>query len=57
MVDVPQQEDVHRLVPVPCVLVPGHRVPPVGVETAVGEVGEFGEEVEQGFEEDVPNTC
>lgn len=52
-----EQEDVHGLVPAPGILVPGHGVPPVGVETAVGKVGEFGEEVEEGFEEDVPSSC
>lgn len=48
---------MYGLVPGACVLVPGGGVPPVRVETAVGEVGEFGEEVEEGFEEDVPILC
>jgi hypothetical protein len=27
--------------PYPCILIPGHTVPPVSVEPSVGEVGEF----------------
>lgn len=54
MVDVPQEEVVHWAVPVACELVPGDGVPPVGVEAAVGEVGEFGEDVEDAFPDYVP---
>ena len=46
MVDVAEEEVVDGDVPVARELVPGDGVPPVGVEAAVGEVGEFGEEVE-----------
>lgn len=49
-----QEEVVHRSVPVACELVPGDRVPPVGVEASVGEVGDFGEEVEDAFPDYVP---
>ena len=47
---------MNGLVPGTGVLVPGGGVPPVRVKTAVGEVGEFGEEVEKGFEEDIPGS-
>lgn len=46
VVDVPQQKSMHGAVPVPRELVPGRAVPPVGVEAAVGEEGEFGQDVE-----------
>lgn len=46
VVDVPKQESVHGAVPVARILVPRDRVPPLGVESAVGEVGEFGEDIE-----------
>lgn len=49
-----QQEVVDGPVPVAGELVPGDGVPPVGVETSVGEVGEFCEEVEDAFPDDVP---
>lgn len=46
VVDVSQQECVHGAVPVARELVPRRAVPPVGVEAAVGEEGEFGQNVE-----------
>ena len=46
VVDVPEQEVVHGSVPVARELVPGRTVPPVGVEAAVREEGQFGEDVE-----------
>lgn len=45
VVDVAQQEVVDGPVPVPRELVPGDGVPPVAVEAAVGEAGEFGQGV------------
>lgn len=45
VVDVPKQESVHGAVPVAGILVPGDRVPPISIESAVGEIGEFGENV------------
>lgn len=44
-----QQEGVHGPVPVARVLVPRCAVPPVGVEAAVGEEGEFGQHIELFF--------
>lgn len=41
-------------IPITRELVPGYGVPPVGVETAVREIGEFGEEVEDTFPDYVP---
>ena len=43
---MPQEEIVYGSVPVAGELVPGGTVPPVGVESAVGKQGEFGEDVE-----------
>lgn len=54
MVDVAQEEVMDGPVPVARELVPGDRVPPVGVEAAVGEEGEFGEDVEDAFPDHVP---
>lgn len=54
VVDVSEQEFVHGPVPVARVLVPGHGVPPVAVETTVGEARDFGEDVEDAFPDDVP---
>lgn len=54
MIDVPQEKVVHGPVPIARELVPGHRVPPVGVEAAVGEEGELGEDVEDAFPDHVP---
>lgn len=46
VVDVPQQKGVHGPVPVARELVPRRAVPPVAVEAAVGEQGEFRQHVE-----------
>ena len=54
VVDVAEQEVVDGAVPVARVLVPRDAVPPVAVEAAVGEEGEFGEDVEQTLPDDVP---
>lgn len=45
---------MYRPVPVARKLVPGYGVPPVRVEAAVCEVGDFGEEVEDAFPDYVP---
>lgn len=47
MVDVTEEEDVDGLVPGARVLIPGSGVPPVRVETAVGEVGEFCQQIQK----------
>ena len=54
VVDVAQEEVVHRSIPIPCELVPGDAIPPVCVETAVREVGDLGEEIEDTFPDHVP---
>ena len=46
VVDVPEEEVVDGAVPIARVLVEGGAVPPRGVETPVGEVGQLREEVE-----------
>jgi len=46
MVDVPEEEAVHGLIPVAGKSIPGRGIPPGAVEAAVGEEGEFGEDVE-----------
>ena len=46
MVNVAEEKVVHGTVPVAGELVPGHAVPPIGVEAAVREEGELGEDVE-----------
>ena len=46
VVDVAEEEVVNGAIPVAGKLVPGDAVPPVGIEAAVGEESEFGEEVE-----------
>jgi len=46
MVDVPEEEAVHRLIPVAGEGVPGRGIPPGAVEAAVGEEGEFGQDVQ-----------
>ena len=55
MVNMTQQEIVYRTVPVARKLVPRHAVPPIGIETAVREVGELREEVENAFPDYVPD--
>ena len=54
MIRVAQQEIVHGPVPVAREAIPGHAVPPGGVEEAVGVAGELGEEVEEDFPDAVP---
>lgn len=46
MVNVPQQEVMNRPIPITGKLVPGDRVPPVGVESPIGESGNFGQRIE-----------
>ena len=46
MVDVSEEEVVNGAIPVASELVPGRGIPPVGVEAAVGEHRQFGEDVE-----------
>ena len=46
MVDVPEEEVVHGLIPVSGEGVPGRGIPPGAVEAAVGEEGEFGQDVQ-----------
>lgn len=53
MVDVTKKEVVDWTVPVACELIPAYAVPPVRVEAAVGEVGEFCQEVEDAFPDSV----
>ena len=55
VVDVAEQEVVHGTIPVARVLIPGHGVPPVAVEAAVGEACDFGQDVEDAFPDDVPS--
>ena len=54
VIDVAQEEVMHRSVPVAGELIPGDGVPPIGVESSVCEVGDFGEEVEDAFPDHVP---
>lgn len=49
-----EEEIVHRSVPIAGELVPGDAVPPICVESAVGEVGEFREEIENTLPDDIP---
>jgi hypothetical protein len=49
-----QEEVVDGSVPVSCKLIPGHRIPPVGIETPIRKVGEFGQEIEDAFPNDIP---
>lgn len=42
MIHVSQQETVHWAVPIASELVPGDRVPPVGVEATVCELSDLG---------------
>lgn len=46
MVDVSEEEVVNGTVPVASELVPGCGIPPVGVETAVGEHRQFCKDIE-----------
>ena len=48
VVDVPQQKGVDGAVPVSGKPIPGRAIPPVGVKAAVGEKGEFGQDIELG---------
>lgn len=48
MVDVSEEEVVNGAIPVASELVPGGGIPPVGVEAAVGEHCQFGEDIELG---------
>ena len=57
VVDVAKQEVVDGSVPVARVLVPRDAVPPVTVEAAVGEAGEFGENIEDAFLIVIVSTC
>lgn len=52
VVDVPQQKGMHGPIPVARELVPRGAVPPVAVEAAVGEEGEFRQHVELFFTQD-----
>jgi hypothetical protein len=54
LVDVAEEEEVDGAIPVAGELVPGDAVPPGVVEATIGEVGELGEEVEEGFPDEVP---
>jgi len=49
-----QEKIMHRSVPIAGKLVPGYRVPPVGVKPSIREEGDFGEEVEDTFPNHVP---
>lgn len=49
MVDVTKEEIVDWTIPVSRELIPAYAIPPVRVEAAVGEVGEFCQEVEDAF--------
>lgn len=49
---MPLQEPVHRYVPLARELEPVSRIPPVRVEVAVGEAGDFCKGTEDVFEDD-----
>jgi hypothetical protein len=46
VVNVPQQEVMDRSIPIASKLVPGDRVPPVSVESPIGEPGDLGHSIE-----------
>ena len=54
MVDVAEEEVVHRPIPISCKLIPGHTIPPVGIEPPISEIGEFGEEIEDALPNHIP---
>ena len=54
MIDMAKEEVVYRSVPVAGILVPSYRVPPVSIETAIGETCHFREYVEDAFPDQVP---
>jgi hypothetical protein len=49
-----KEKVVHWSVPVACKLIPGDAVPPVCVEAAIREIGEFRQEIEDTFPDDIP---
>lgn len=46
VVDMPQQEVMDGAIPVPGKLIPGDRIPPVGIESTVCEPSDFGQCIE-----------
>lgn len=49
MIYVSQQKIVHWAVPIASKLVPGDRIPPVGIEATVCKLGNLGQSIELRF--------
>lgn len=54
VVNVSEEEIVNWAVPIASELIPGSRVPPRFVETSIGIAGQFGEEIEDAFPNNIP---